>query len=185
MIRIIKEIGIFIVIAQSVLYFVPGQTYAKYVKVIIGIIMIAQIARPILTLITGEEWEKIMEQAAVFSDMPEFGEDEFAAENSRNTILLEIEKELENRLADAPLEGYDVRQVSVMADSAGEVEKLIITVSTSGEKKETEIEIEKIVIGESREQKQNISQQENDRLKEYYGELLAIPPGQIEIRTGE
>lgn len=182
MIEIIKEIGIFIVIAQSVLYFVPGQTYAKYVKVIIGIIMIAKMTQPILTLITGEEWEKIMEQTAVIGDTQEFDTAKFFTENSQNTILFGIEEELENRLAGAPLDGYDVRKVSVKADRAGEVEKLIITVSPAGEKKEGEIEIEKIVIGEREDAGQNILQQEDSRLREYYGELLAIPPEQIEIR---
>ncbi|MBD5500440.1 MAG: stage III sporulation protein AF [Lachnospiraceae bacterium] len=184
MIEIIKEIGIFIVIAQSVLYFVPGQTYAKYVKVIIGIIMIAKMTQPVLTLITGDEWEKIMEQTAVICDTQEFDTADFFTENSRNTILLGIEGELESRLADAPLDGYEVRKVSVKTDEAGEVEKLIITVSRIGEKKE-EIEIDKIVIGEREDAGQDVLQQENSRLREYYGEILAIPPGQIEIRINK
>lgn len=185
MIEIIKEIGIFIVIAQSILYFVPGQTYAKYVKVIIGIIMIAKMTQPVLTLIAGEEWEKIIQQASAFADAPGFGEVEFQAENSRNEILLGIEEELTNRLMQAPAEGYDVRAVSVETNQLGEVEKIAITVSKPGKKKETGIRIERIAIGEQENQKQDSAWQEESRLKEYYGGLLTVPSEQIEICINE
>ncbi len=33
MVQIIKEVGIFIVIAQAVLYFVPGESYVKSIEV--------------------------------------------------------------------------------------------------------------------------------------------------------
>ena len=62
MVQIIKEVGIFIVIAQAVLYFVPGESYVKYVKIIIGIIMIAQMAQPLLLLVSEGAWEQILEQ---------------------------------------------------------------------------------------------------------------------------
>ena len=63
MIEIIKEIGIFIVIAQALLYFVPGETYAKYVKVVIGIAMIAKLADPVLSLFTDNTTDALLEEA--------------------------------------------------------------------------------------------------------------------------
>lgn len=73
MLEIIKEIGIFIVIAQAILYFVPGESYVKYVKVIIGIIMIARIVQPILSLTTQESIEDILLESQLFAeDMEEF-----------------------------------------------------------------------------------------------------------------
>ena len=36
MLTMIKEIGVFVVIAQAILYFVPGEHYAKYVKVLVS-----------------------------------------------------------------------------------------------------------------------------------------------------
>lgn len=179
MIEMIKEIGIFIVIAQSVLYFVPGQTYAKYVKVIIGIIMIAGMMQPLLNLITGEEWENMVEQAAALYEGEKTDTEEFFAENSRNTILLGIEEELKNRLASAPLKGYEVRKVSVKTDETGEVEKLVITVS--GTEERPPIRVEEIVTGEAEDSEENIPFNEESRLKEYYGELLAVPSRRIEI----
>ncbi len=68
MLEIIKEIGIFIVIAQAILYFVPGESYVKYVKVIIGIIMIAKITQPILSLTTEEAFEDILLESQMFAE---------------------------------------------------------------------------------------------------------------------
>ncbi len=61
MVEIIKEIGIFIVIAQAVLYFVPSENYVKYVKVIVGILMIVKIAGPILSFEAEDVLTDIME----------------------------------------------------------------------------------------------------------------------------
>ena len=67
MLEIIKEMGIFIVIAQAVLYFVPGESYVKYVKVIIGIIMIAKIAQPVFSLTSEQTFEEILAESQVFT----------------------------------------------------------------------------------------------------------------------
>lgn len=68
MLTIIKEIGIFIVIAQAVLYFVPQEVYAKYVKVLIGIMIIAKLASPVFLLLRGEAWENIVLQGEQLSE---------------------------------------------------------------------------------------------------------------------
>ena len=68
MLDVIKEMGIFIVIAQAVLYFVPGETYVKYVKVIIGIIMIAKMVQPVLSLASEETLEEILLESQIFSE---------------------------------------------------------------------------------------------------------------------
>ena len=67
MIEMIKEIGIFIVIAQAVLYFVPSENYVKYVKVIVGILMIVKIAGPILSFEAEEVLTEIMESGNTFA----------------------------------------------------------------------------------------------------------------------
>lgn len=60
MLTIVKEIGIFVVIAQATLIFVPKETYAKYVKVLIGIMVIAKLISPMFTLLSNETWEEIV-----------------------------------------------------------------------------------------------------------------------------
>lgn len=67
MLEMIKEMGIFIVIAQAVLYFVPGESYVKYVKVIIGIIMIAKISQPVFALTSEKTFEDILVESQIFA----------------------------------------------------------------------------------------------------------------------
>lgn len=182
MISMIKEIGIFIVIAQAVLYFVPGEAYAKYVKVIIGIIMIAKMAQPVLSLATGEEWEEIMEQAAAFADGPGIIPEEFQPEgSSRDVILSGIEEELKDRLKGNSVEGYRVRTVSVNENESGEVIGITITVSETDEGGGQEIKIGNIVIEDQGDGKQDMTEQEANKLREYYGNLLSVPAEQIEV----
>ena len=73
MIQVIREVGIFIVIAQAVLYFVPGESYVKYVKIIIGIIMIAKMAQPLLVLVDGQQWQRILEEMPDFQSFQRTG----------------------------------------------------------------------------------------------------------------
>lgn len=54
MVDAVKEVCIFMIIAQAILFFVPGSTYMKYVRVLVGIIMIIRIMEPVLGLFPGE-----------------------------------------------------------------------------------------------------------------------------------
>lgn len=181
MIELIREIGIFIVIAQAVLYFVPGETYAKYVKVIIGILMIAKTMQPVLAFATGDEWEEILERPIDFAQTQEFETGEFKAGSNEETILAEIEKELKNRLNENPAEGYLVEAVSVKENSRGDMEGITITVLRPEDRRGKEIKINKVTVDETETYLTDSAKQEQDRLKEYYGNLLALPASQIEI----
>ena len=55
MVSVIKEICIFIIVAQAILFFVPGKSYIKYVRILVGIIMILRITEPIFGLVMDEE----------------------------------------------------------------------------------------------------------------------------------
>jgi len=60
LLTMIKEIGIFVVIAQAILYFVPGEHYTKYVKVLVGLMIIAKILIPVVTFFSGDTWGEIV-----------------------------------------------------------------------------------------------------------------------------
>ena len=55
MVSIIKDICIFMIIAQAILFFVPGSSYGKYVRLLVGIMMILQLTQPLFQLLTDEE----------------------------------------------------------------------------------------------------------------------------------
>lgn len=184
MIEMIKEIGIFIVIAQALLYFVPGQAYEKYVKVVIGIAMIAKLADPVLSLFTDfttdDFLEEAMNQSFSYMEQQDSVSLENGEENGQTMLLCAIEEELAKRLKKSPVEGYEAEEVLLRENVSGEVQGIVITVSESSGKEKTEIEIEKITVAQGNEEKR-LMKEEEDKLKQYYGTILEIPPEQIEI----
>lgn len=53
LIEIIKKIGIFMIAAQALVHFAPGQKYEKYMKLIVGIVILFQFIKPVYALLTG------------------------------------------------------------------------------------------------------------------------------------
>ncbi|MBQ7360575.1 MAG: stage III sporulation protein AF [Lachnospiraceae bacterium] len=55
-IGLLKQVGIFMVCAQTVLHFKPHQKYDKYFKLLIGIMVMVQLMSPVFTFLGGEEF---------------------------------------------------------------------------------------------------------------------------------
>ena len=154
MLTVIREVGIFIVIAQAILFFVPGESYVKYVKVIVGIIMIVKIAQPVLSLVTDGEWENIVEQAVLNSERYGFGTQKIEIPDGSSGIYAEIEEELRRKLKEETPEGYEVSDVELRENG--------IVITVAGKEEESEF---------------------YENLKEQYGRLLRMEASDVEIRT--
>ena len=57
MVAAVKEICIFVMIAQAVMFFVPSNSYMKYVRILVGVMMILKITEPVFGLFLDEERE--------------------------------------------------------------------------------------------------------------------------------
>lgn len=57
----IRDACIFLIIAQILMILVPGETYAKYVRVLISIILILKITQPILNLVADTKQQEQLE----------------------------------------------------------------------------------------------------------------------------
>lgn len=174
MLQVIREVGIFIVIAQAVLYFVPGESYVKYVKIIIGIIMIAKMAQPVLLLVNGQEWQRILEEMPDFQSFS--GMEILETQEGAGRLEENVEKELLKRLNAEPAEGYEIRSAGFLDTAGQEGLELMITVSDRREK-DSAIRIEKITVGEAAPE----GGQEKE-LAEHYGQVLGIEPDRIRVK---
>lgn len=110
-----KRIGIFIICAQSILHFAAEKSYERYVKILVGIMILAQFIVPVRALIlgadNGEIWsaieefqiemDKAMEDAEIVYEEEEDGE-------LTQALQEEIKKNLEEI---AENYGYGVREV--------------------------------------------------------------------------
>lgn len=182
----IREIGIFIVIAQAILYFVPGEAYVKYVKVIIGIIMIAKMAQPVLAFADGGEWEQLLEQTAEFSSAADWNQEEMETVDNSGEIKEKIEEELAARLNQRPLEGYIVSGVFISEEEGEEDRKITVTVSKGKKDTVKEIKVEKISLGEAdggEKEESGFTKGETEQLKAYYGEILGVDPDNLWVTS--
>lgn len=182
MIEMIKEMGIFIVVAQALLYFVPGNSYVKYVKVVIGIAMIAKIAEAVVLPFSGnaagDRLDEMLDQSFTFMEASEESMEGKADEENKAAILKGLNEEIRLRLNEAPSYGFVVEEVSLKENPSGELQGISVTVSESG--RSPEIKIEKIPAEAAGEDKE--TSQTEEKLKKRYGDILGIPPEQIEIR---
>ena len=183
----IKEICIFMLIAQAVLFFVPGGTYVKYVRILIGILMILWITEPLLDFFADEKTGKEIQErmAGMFAE---------AGENSQMLIIEDgtmgvyrgIEQELKKKLVQCRND-YAVRTV----DFDEEEGMVVITVESQREEETAEtggeIRIAPVVLGDEKTQEEeasddNLKYGELQELKEQYGNCIGVDPERIIIR---
>jgi len=61
MLEAIKNACIFLLIAQILMVLVPEEAYAKYVRVLVSLILILKITQPLLSLVSGNEVREEMQ----------------------------------------------------------------------------------------------------------------------------
>ncbi len=115
---LIRKIGIFMIAAQAVIHFAPGQKYEKYLKLVVSIMILLQFLTPVYEILakTGADWE------AEFSAL----EEEFSGNTQEKTdaymgtgtvtetLMNSMEKEIKSKLDSvAGMENYLVESVRV------------------------------------------------------------------------
>ncbi len=99
MVSVVKEICIFMIVAQAVLFFVPGSVYVKYVRVLVGIMMIMGITGPLFGLFLSEDKKlEIGQKIEALEAGIRSEENVFAVPDSRQDIYRAVEQELKERL---------------------------------------------------------------------------------------
>lgn len=98
-----KSIGIFIICAQSLVHFTAGKSYEKYVKVLIGMMILAQFVAPVRAAFaeenTKELWEEVerfqlemenaMEEAETISEKMDLDAEAQPKEEQQQAIKIE------------------------------------------------------------------------------------------------
>ena len=67
--ELLKQIGAFMVCAQTILHFKPHQKYDKYLKLLAGIMVIAQLLVPLLSVLTDSEVSLYKEDRSFFGEV--------------------------------------------------------------------------------------------------------------------
>lgn len=185
MLKNIREIGIFMILAQAVVHFAPGREYGRYIKSISSVIILLLFLKPFVEL-AGGEWpapSDILDRALESVELPDLSamNPERGIEDAvKRRMEEEIETLLNRELAEDPCL---VRRVELNLEDGAEVygEEPFFTVEVVlGERKAQggEIAVDEISV--------NVGQEREEEAPEAYrlrfAEILKIVMERVEVR---
>lgn len=143
MLSFIKNIGIFIICAQCLMHFTAGKEYEKYVKLLIGFMILAQFVIPIRSVFLGKD------KAELWGSIEQFQQEMEAAVGEHNitydmeqqvsqTLMEEIKAKLSAPAAEA---GYQVESAAIQGEEGRERLVIVlrkVAVSEEGADQQTE-----------------------------------------------
>lgn len=124
LVDLIKKIGIFMIAAQAVIHFAPDIKYAKYMKLIVGILVLLQFLSPVYKIVSGME----VDWSAQLSDMEQEFDVYGVSENLSDSysvseaVTKSMEQEIKYRLKDY-ISGIDSEKNYVVTNVIIELEK--------------------------------------------------------------
>jgi len=97
----LRQISIFLLLGQMILHFAPGEKYEKYIKMLLGFMLIAQFAAPLLSLGNKDRMAEYENNREIFTKKMEEAletvDEKWFLYNEQ--IEQQIEKELEDAQA--------------------------------------------------------------------------------------
>lgn len=122
MLESIRQIGVFMIVAQTVMHFAASGQYEKYMKIIAGVIVLLLFVRPFISGSDGqvmkwqEEMTHIMEQIEERS--VDFGNMAYEGGSTEALVIRQIEEEITRRLNAAA--GHGCRVVKTTIELTGQ-----------------------------------------------------------------
>lgn len=112
-VELVKKIGIFMIAAQAVIHFAPAQKYEKYIRMIVGVMILLQFLAPIYHILTKTAWEAPDWNALTENGLKESVPELDTASNSvMYSVVKQVEEEIKSRL-NSEIEEENYRVVSV------------------------------------------------------------------------
>lgn len=119
MIESIKRIGLFMIVAQTVIHFAAGRQYEKYMRIIAGIVVLLLFITPFSSYQgnAAEKWRKELEQ--ITEKMESYGNlwpEEMAGQDygAERKVMQQLEAEMKRKLMDeAKLDGYEITDIVI------------------------------------------------------------------------
>ena len=116
MISIIKQIGIFSIIAQIMIHFCSNKKYENYIKVLAGLISIVIIAGPILSIFHKGISTQMLESIETYDGKLENMLDRVNYDITYDESIVDnlVQEELQQKISEAMLEyGFAVQAISI------------------------------------------------------------------------
>ena len=79
----IRQMGVFMICAQALIYFKPKGSYEKYLKLLVSAMILVQLLSPVAALLAGKEGQSLEERIAFYGSSFEQGMGEAALQEYR------------------------------------------------------------------------------------------------------
>lgn len=149
----IRQMGVFMICAQALIYFKPKGSYEKYLKLLVSAMILVQLLSPVAALLSGKGGQSLEERIVYYTNSFEQGMGAGALEEYR---MEQIRQHLLTSQISAQLEEWDWQSrqeesLSAEADSALAPQAETVPGRESGEEGEIRIQIDPVTIGTSQE----------------------------------
>ncbi len=147
----IRQMGVFMICAQALIYFKPKGSYEKYLKLLVSAMILVQLLSPVAALLSGKEGQSLEERIGFYSNSFEQGSGEAAFQEYR---VEQIRQQLLTTQLRAQMEAGDRQQQDSQAvTEAGQ--------DIRAEAGEIHIQIEPVTIKAPQSGQQDMGQRED------------------------
>lgn len=124
LLELIKKIGIFMIAAQAVIHFAPDIKYAKYMKLIMGILVLLQFLSPVYKIVSGMEADWGAQLSDMEQEFDAYGLSENLSDSysASEAVTERMEQEIKYRLNNC-LSGIDPEKKHVVTSVIIKLEK--------------------------------------------------------------
>lgn len=125
LLEVIKQVGIFMICAQMILHFKPSDRYNKYIKLLISIMVLVQLAVPVMGIFGGQGAEGFLEKVNFYASSINEGLKEANITSANAEILLNemTMEEVKTRLNNTEQGGgAEEETVESLTEPAGDIE---------------------------------------------------------------
>ena len=113
----IRQMGVFMICAQALIYFKPKGSYEKYLKLLVSAMILVQLLGPVAALLSGKEGQSLEERIGYYSNSFEQGLGEAALLEYQ---MEQIRQQLLTTQIRAQMEAWDWQPMQQDNQTAGQ-----------------------------------------------------------------
>ena len=113
----IRQMGVFMICAQALIYFKPKGSYEKYLKLLVSAMILVQLLSPVAALLSGKEGQSLEERIGYYSNSFEQGLGEAALLEYQ---MEQIRQQLLTTQIRAQMEAWDWQPMQQDNQTAGQ-----------------------------------------------------------------
>ncbi len=165
----IRQMGVFMICAQALIYFKPKGSYEKYLKLLVSAMILVQLLSPVAALLSGKEGQSLEERIGYYSNSFEQGLGEAALLEYQ---MEQIRQQLLTTQIRAQMEAWDWQPMQQDNQTAGQDSQTAgqnnqtVGQNSWEEAGEIRIQIAPVTIGVPQDGQQDMGQREDEHGRE-------------------